>query len=263
MDELCEKMESFAEEWDRWEETRWREISAPHGIAALADTVWLDEQEQRVDGVAGLWRADRDTVVGTGLSESGYTGVSGAPVADSVVLRPGDTLRAGDALLRTFVREGFPALRRIDPHAFRHTSLRSIATYRPDPAWVVEARFIPRDEPLAVEQVDGHRTLQSGAGTLEFTLGGQTRRLTATAGVDELAIVFSDATSGSETYRFRFLRPSLPDGAGVTTLDFNRAFLPPCSFSDYYVCPIPSPENRLDIAVTVGERLPVYDGDAL
>lgn len=40
--------------------------------------------------------------------------------------------------------------------------------------------------------------------------------------------------------------------------DFNRAFLPPCAFSGHYVCPLPSPENHLDLAVTVGERLPLY-----
>ena len=260
---LGENTASFAEDWHRWQEERWSEISAPHGIAALADTVWLGSQEQRVDRVAGFWRADGEAVVGGGLSGSGYTDAFRIPVADTVILWPGDTLYAGDALLRTFVREGIPALRRIDPHAIRRTSLRSITVYEPDPHWVVGARFMPRDEPLAVEQVDGHRTLQSGAGTLEFTLGGQACRLMVTRGADALSIVFSDATSGSETYRFRFLRPPLPNAAGATTLDFNRAFLPPCTFSDHYVCPMPSPDNRLNIAVTVGERLPVYDGGTL
>lgn len=262
MTDLRETAPDFAREWHRWHEERWSEVAAPHGIAALADTVWLGRHERPVAGVAGMWRAEADAVVGTGLSGSGYSDASGSPLPDTIVLRPGDTAHAGDVLLRTFVREGIPALRRVDPHAPRRTSLRSIAAYEPDPDWVAEARFTPRDEPLAVEQVDGHHTVQSGAGTLEFRLHGRAHRLTATTGVGELSVVFSDSSSGDETYRFRFVRPRLPDGAGRTVVDFNRSFLPPCAFSDHYVCPMPSPENRLDIAVTVGERMPRYEGGA-
>lgn len=249
---------AFLRGWHRWQDARWAAISAPHGIASLAATVWLGPGEQHVDGVTGLWRAEGETVLGTGLAGSDYTTASGSLLADTVVLGPGETLHAGDVVLQTFVRDGIPALRRLDPHTIRRTSLRSISVYEPDPAWVVGARFAPRDEPLAIEQFDGYRTVQSGAGTLEFTLDGRTHALTALRGTDELSIVFGDTTSDGETYRFRFLRPPLPDDTGSTTIDFNRAFLPPCSFSDHYVCPLPPPENRLDIAVTVGERLPVY-----
>jgi uncharacterized protein (DUF1684 family) len=263
MTEPDETTASFLREWQRWEEARWNAVSARHGIASLADTTWLGPQEQRVDGAAGLWRADGDTAIGTGLAGSGYSTTSGSPIGDRIMLHPGESLQAGGTLLRIFARDGMLALRRLDPQAARRTSLRSISAYEPDPAWVVDARFTPRADPLAVEQFDGYQTEQPGVGALEFTLGGRAQMLIATRGTDELSVVFSDATSGRETYRFRFLRPPLPDEAGATTIDFTRAFLPPCSFSDHYVCPLPSPENQLDIAVTVGERLPVYaDGAA-
>jgi uncharacterized protein len=261
MSELQQKTTSFTTEWQRWQAARWNDVSAPHGIASLADTVWLGPRAQHVDGVVGLWRADGETVIGTGLCGSSYTDASAAAVADTVVLRAGDTLRAGNVLVGIFVREGSVALRRFDPDTKQRTSLRSIAAYQPDPAWVVDGHFTPRAEPLEVEQFDGHHTLQSGAGTLEFSLNGVRHRLTATQGHGELSVVFCDATSGNQTYRFRFLRPHLPDDAGMTSLDFNRAFLPPCSFSEHYVCPLPSPGNRLDIPVTVGERLPVWSSD--
>ncbi|WP_104083425.1 DUF1684 domain-containing protein [Cryobacterium sp. Y11] len=263
MTQLRETTTSFVEDWQRWREERWSDVFAPHGIAALADTVWLDRKEQRVDGVAGTWRADGDTVVGTGLSGSGYTDASGFPVGDTAVLRLGDTVHAGDSLLHIFVRDGIPALRRSDPEARQRTLLQSIDAYEPDLAWVMEAQFTPRAEPLVVELFDGYHTLQQTAGTLEFTLNGQTHHLTATHGADTLAVVFADATNGGQTYRFRFLRIPVPDNTGVTTIDFNRAFLPPCAFSDHYLCPLPSPGNRLAIAVTAGERMPVRGDDAL
>jgi uncharacterized protein len=36
-------------------------------------------------------------------------------------------------------------------------------------------------------------------------------------------------------------------------VDFNRAYNPPCAFNVYSTCPLPPPENRLDLAVAAGE----------
>ncbi|MGM1030151.1 MAG: DUF1684 domain-containing protein [Actinomycetota bacterium] len=248
----------FKTAWQRWQEARWRLVAGPHGIAALAATVWLTPEEQPVEGVAGRWRAEGDAVLGTGLTASGITRTDGTPVGDAVTLHAGETLHAGDGLLRAFEREGVPALRRIDPHTERRLSLVAIEAHRPDPAWVVQAHWTPRDEPLQIEQVDGHHTEQGGAGTLELELDGRSRTLLATRTATELAVVFRDATGDGDAYPFRFLRPPLPDAKGATTLDLNRAFLPPCAFSDHYVCPMPPPGNRLDLAVTAGERRPVH-----
>ena len=37
-------------------------------------------------------------------------------------------------------------------------------------------------------------------------------------------------------------------------IDFNRAYNPPCAFTPFATCPLPPPENRLDLAVQAGER---------
>lgn len=243
--------------WDVWHEARWATVSAPYGTAALAETVWLVPQEQKIDGVAGRWRADGPRVVATGLDGSGYTDAGGAPVGDAVALAGGEELRAGDVLLRVFVREGIPALRILDPHTPGRVRLQRIDAYEPDPAWVRDATFTPRDEPVGFDHVDGHRSLQTRTGTLAFELDGIPTRLTATVLADALSVVFGDATNGTETFRFRFLHVPLPDEEGRTTVDFTRAILPPCSFSNHYVCPLPPPGNRLDVAVRAGERVPV------
>jgi uncharacterized protein (DUF1684 family) len=67
-------------------------------------------------------------------------------------------------------------------------------------------------------------------------------------------IVFSDATSGQSSYsvgRFLMVAPN-PDGS--ITLDFNRAYLPPCAFSYNFNCPMPPAENRFPFAVLAGEK---------
>jgi uncharacterized protein (DUF1684 family) len=46
-----------------------------------------------------------------------------------------------------------------------------------------------------------------------------------------------------------------------TVLDFNMATNPPCAYSPYTTCPLPPPENKLDIAVEAGlKRLPNVQG---
>ena len=41
---------------------------------------------------------------------------------------------------------------------------------------------------------------------------------------------------------------------GRVLLDFNRAYNPPCAFTPFATCPLPPPENRLDLRVEAGER---------
>ncbi|MEU7720084.1 DUF1684 domain-containing protein [Streptomyces tibetensis] len=66
--------------------------------------------------------------------------------------------------------------------------------------------------------------------------------------------VFAYAASGNGSYRYRFPYPAAPDAEGLTTVDFNRALLPPCAFADHLVCPFPPPGNTL-IEVAAGERM--------
>ena len=47
---------------------------------------------------------------------------------------------------------------------------------------------------------------------------------------------------------------SAPAVDGKTIVDFNKAYNPPCVFTPYATCPLAPPENRLDLAVTAGEK---------
>ncbi|MCS6781502.1 MAG: DUF1684 domain-containing protein, partial [Geminicoccaceae bacterium] len=61
--------------------------------------------------------------------------------------------------------------------------------------------------------------------------------------------------NGRETYGGgRFLYADPPDAEGTVRLDFNRAFNPPCAFTAFATCPLPPPENRLDLAIEAGEK---------
>ncbi|MFP3821779.1 DUF1684 domain-containing protein, partial [Bacillus sp. SIMBA_008] len=75
-----------------------------------------------------------------------------------------------------------------------------------------------------------------------------------------LSAVFADGTNGLETYRFRFLPVEEPADDGSAIIDFNRAYLPPCAFSDQFVCPLPLPGNRYSTPIRAGERVVVLGG---
>ena len=71
----------------------------------------------------------------------------------------------------------------------------------------------------------------------------------------ELFVVFGDSTNGKETYGGgRFLYADWPGPDGVVTLDFNRAYNPPCVFTPWATCPLPPPQNKLAMAIEAGEK---------
>ena len=66
--------------------------------------------------------------------------------------------------------------------------------------------------------------------------------------------VFRDATSGRISYGAGRFLDALPAANGRIVLDFNYAYSPPCAFTPFATCPLPPPSNRLDLAVTAGEK---------
>ena len=63
-----------------------------------------------------------------------------------------------------------------------------------------------------------------------------------------------DLTSQSETYpAARFLYTDAPVN-GKLTLDFNKTVNPPCAYSPYTTCPLPTEQNRLRTRIEAGEK---------
>lgn len=119
----------------------------------------------------------------------------------------------------------------------------------------VRGRYIPHPEPRTVElpNILGDVEMFRTSGSVAFSAGGAEHRMTAFDAGDRLWFIFRDLTSGSETYpAARFLYADAPQD-GWTTLDFNRAYNPPCAFNPYTTCPLPPLENRLPVRIEAGE----------
>ncbi len=140
-----------------------------------------------------------------------------------------------------------------DPQAPTRTGLLGIDTFDPDPAWVIAGTAGPAAEALRLEHIDGFVS-DNAASTVRVPINGRDAVLQGTTTPHGgLRITFADTTNGHETQRFRFLTVAAPDARGRVEVDFNRAYLPPCTVSDHFLCPLPPPGNRLDFPVRAGE----------
>ncbi|MEV0242506.1 DUF1684 domain-containing protein [Streptomyces sp. NPDC050674] len=252
-----------SQDWQRWHERRVASVSAPYGPLALTGTHWLEDYpEGRLPDIPGSWRAEGDAVVLTASEADGLT-VDGQPFGGEVRLAadPGPAGAArvayGERRLVVLVREGAWGVRDFDPESSARRAFHGLAVTPYDPRWAVPGRFTPYDtgRTVRVANADGRERGLGLGGELAFELDGQELSLQVSLqGDGSLWAVFADATSGRSSYRFRFLYPAAPDAEGRTTVDFNRALLPPCAFADHFVCPFPPPGNTLHIDIAAGER---------
>ncbi|MFF7371470.1 DUF1684 domain-containing protein [Streptomyces tricolor] len=249
--------------WKQWHEQRVENVSAPYGPLALTATHWIeDHPDGRLPDIPGNWVAQDGGVVLTAAEADGLT-VDGRPFAGEAVLAAdrGPEAEARVALggkrLVVLVREGVWGVRVYDPDSAARRAFRGIEAGPYDPRWSVPGRFTPYEgtRTIRLGNADGRERGFGLAGELTFTLAGQERTLkVAQQGDGRLWAVFADATSGDTSFRFRFLFPPAPDAEGRTTVDFNRAHLPPCAFADHFLCPFPPPGNTLDVGIEAGER---------
>ncbi|MER6524998.1 DUF1684 domain-containing protein [Streptomyces sp. NPDC001508] len=249
------------DEWKRWHEQRTETASAPYGPLALVGTHWIeDHPEGRLPAIPGKWVADGDAVVLHATEADGLT-LDGRPFAGAARLgadaEPAARVTLGARRLVVLVREGIWGVRDYDPDAATRRAFRGIDAAPYDPRWSVPGRFTPYEaaRTVRVGTADGVERGLALAGELSFTLAGRERTLQVARQADgRLWAVFADATSGDGSFRFRFLYPAAPDAEGRTTVDFNRAQLPPCALADHFLCPFPPPGNTLGAAIEAGER---------
>ena len=130
-------------------------------------------------------------------------------------------------------------------------------TYFPlDASWRIIAKFVPtQGKQLRITDITGRTFLEDSPGVLHFTKGGKKFTLEAGGTVDEFFIVFGDLTNKKSTYGGgRFLYANAPDKDGNVILDFNKSLNPPCEFTPFATCPLPTKENKMNVEVGAGEK---------
>lgn len=144
----------------------------------------------------------------------------------------------------------------------RKAELLPLAYFPIEPDYNVPAALKPAAEETIVMMPTstGAPRRQRIVGTMEFVLKGQPYKLISSVdadaqNLDQLTVMFSDLTSGTETYPAGRYIDLTRNGTGIYELDFNRAYHPYCYYNESYECPYPPPENRMKVPIRAGERL--------
>ena len=259
-----------------WRSQRVATLKGPEGWLNLAGLYWLEEGPNSFGAAA-----DNDLVapedsappkLGVFLVKDGTVTFKTEPGVDVILgeSRVTEILLADDqekeATLLTSGSLGWTVIRRMDRLGVRlrdydHPAVAAFAgieSYPADPSWRLEARFEPYPEPRTIRVptvVEGLGWEPTVPGTLEFEAQGHSLSLEAYRSDDAFMVVFADETTGDTTYPAgRYLAAALPGPDGTTILDFNKAYNPPCVFTEFATCPLATPRNRLPVAVEAGEK---------
>jgi len=121
----------------------------------------------------------------------------------------------------------------------------------------VPATFTRYGTPRIVKMPDilGAIIDQRMEGFVTFELNGKKHELVVEELPDRrLFIQFMDTTNGDPTYpsgRYHYTDPHAEDSS--VFVDFNKAYSPPCAFTNYATCTFPPQENHLKVAIEAGE----------
>lgn len=151
-----------------------------------------------------------------------------------------------------------------DPAAPAVKRFKGLEYFAAHPSFRIESEVIPAETPARVQLLDSTGREQTFwvYGHLRFRLQNAVHHLelyTESLDPERIAksgfnLMFTDATSGRQTYPAgRYL--SLPGVLkGGVTVDFNLAESPPCALNPLYSCPFPRKQNRLAARITAGEK---------
>ena len=258
---------------EEWRQDYEAALTSDNGWLTVSGLFWLHEGENRFgsspvnDIVLPATSAPEEA--GSFIFHDGKTVVhvksgvqatmNGQPVL-AAELRPfsGDQIHLGDLALYVHVSGDRHTVRLKDKNSKLRSEFTGLNWFPIDESYRLTARYVPYDPPKEVEiqNILGDSAQVPVAGYVVFSLHGQEYRLDAQADQGgNLYFVFRDLTSGKDTYSAaRFLEAEAPED-GAVVLDFNQAYNPPCAYNPYTTCPLPSPENRLRVAIPAGEKI--------
>jgi uncharacterized protein (DUF1684 family) len=270
------KSKSYADEIKQWDADRLAELKSATGWVNLAGLYWLKPGENSfgsastnalvfmheafpsnlgkfiLDGTEVRW----ETAEGNTVTEKNV------PFKNGVIFKS-DLSTSLSLAYKTFrwsivKREDLIGVRFRDLVNPALDALKKIERYKPSEDWVLEAEFKPSLVPtITTTNKLGQSYQQPHPGKIIIKIDGKSYALDVVDQGEEgqYHIVFGDATNGDATYASgRFIDIPKPDANGMTKIDFNKAYNPPCAFTEFSTCPIPTKANTLPVAIKAGEK---------
>jgi uncharacterized protein len=267
---------AYEESIRQWDRKRVEDLKAENGWLNLAGLFWLKPgkasfgsgQKADVRFPAGTIQEHAGYFEVTGQSVSITTDknalitVNGRPIQQALIYHKDSSsapeLQSGSLKWNIIRRDDKLAIRLRNLQSDAIKNFKGIERFAVDSNWRIRAVLQPgiNKGGINIINVLGQSSTQSSPGKLHFSINGKQYTLDALdGGKDELFLIFGDETNGVETYPSgRYMYIPRPGNDGVTYIDFNKAYNPPCAFTDYATCPLPPKQNILPIAIPAGEK---------
>lgn len=141
------------------------------------------------------------------------------------------------------------------PHELRH-GFEGLNYFDPNPDLVYTLPIQEADgAELNVGTTDGAIRVYHRAAKVSFEVNGEEATLSLfDTGHPGWFLPFRDSTSGKQTYGAGRYLDLEPNEDGTVTIDFNYAYNPSCVYDEAYSCPLPPPENWLQVSIEAGEQ---------
>lgn len=185
--------------------------------------------------------------------------LNGEPKPEGTLrLDPQDVLSYNNLRFFLIDRDGKVALRIRDLRAQAVRDFKGLSWYRAKDKYIVEGTFKPYPVPetITISTVIDTEYDVEVPGFIEFEWEGELVSFQPIPENDgRFFIIFKDKSSGSTTYPAgRFLYVDPPGEDGKVLLNFNRAYSPPCAFTNFATCPLPPAQNWLPVTIDAGEK---------
>ncbi len=260
-------------EIESWRAERIERLAQPDGWPSLVALHWLEEGVETFGSAleadlvlpgaeAAIWGrfvVEGDEVRIEAAPESEIT-FNGEPVNTLVLKSDIDgkptILRRGPIEFYLIDRAGELAIRAKNLAWLEENGAPEIESFPIDSGYRVDARWVPYEpvKKIPLLNITGQQYEADSPGAIEFELDGKKLRLDALRSPDNMFLIVGDETNGDTTYgagRYLYAGPVV-DGSVV--VDFNKLYNPPCVFTEFATCELPPRQNKLPVALTVGEK---------
>jgi uncharacterized protein (DUF1684 family) len=254
--------DTYNQEIQTFRNARLRSLKSENGWLNLAGLFWLKEGKNTFGGDEKndfVFPTDHtDPFLGELFLKDGK--VYYQTVSDTMLVYRDDIQApvVSHRSLRWFI------IKRGDKYAVRLRDLegeylkafRGIDCFATDSTYRIVADFVPtKGKMMTIIDVTGRAYPLESPGLLRFKIGKKTFDLETSQEGDNLFIVFGDLTNKILTYGAgRFIETALPDSRGKVVIDFNKAYNPPCAFTPFATCPLPTAANKLAVEIKAGEQ---------
>ena len=267
---------SYKNSIEAWRKEREDHLRAEDGWLTVAGLFWLKEGENTFGADPSknivLPKGSAPAHAGVFVFKNGKVVIrveGGAPVIlDGKAVRaqevkadqpgPPDKLTLNALTMFVIKRGDRYGIRVKDRNSRNRTEFKGLQWYPVTESYKILADWVPYDPPrkIAIANVLGQTEETTCPGYASFTVNGTKVKLEPLGepGDKELSFLIRDGTSGKETYGAgRYLDTDAPE-KGKLLIDFNKAYSPPCAFTEFATCPLPPKQNQMTVRIEAGEK---------